>query len=223
MSDVAQRTPTPPGVLVPVPSLARTHSGPGPRPAEGAGAPQGLQLRHLRYLVVLADAGTFHRAAKRLFIAQSTLSQQIRRLEEIVGSPLLRVVLPWRLEESLAVAAAGRLQNAAAAAPAELARLEVAPDAGCSPRGRAGGPGRAGVAAGRGVLAPRPPPGPRRPGLADHQPGDVARGAGGDGHRGIRARGMDPGPRTRWPTTAPSAWPNWSACRSSTGRAAPSP
>src|SRR4029077_13204738 len=129
MSDVAQRTPTPPGVLVPVPSLARTHSGPGPRPAEGAGAPQGLQLRHLRYLVVLADAGTFHRAAKRLFIAQSTLSQQIRRLEEIVGSPLLRVVLPWRLEESLAVAAAARLQNAAAAAQVDLAWLEMPLDA----------------------------------------------------------------------------------------------
>ena len=38
MSEIAQRTPTPPGVLVPVPDLARTHSGPGPRPAEGPGA-----------------------------------------------------------------------------------------------------------------------------------------------------------------------------------------
>ncbi|HJY71899.1 MAG TPA: LysR family transcriptional regulator, partial [Streptosporangiaceae bacterium] len=40
--------------------------------------------------MVLADAGIFHRAADRLFIAQPTLSQQIRRLEEIVGTPLLR-------------------------------------------------------------------------------------------------------------------------------------
>jgi DNA-binding transcriptional LysR family regulator len=52
-------------------------------------APQGLELRHLRYFAAIADAGTFTRAAERLFIAQPTLSQQIRRLEEAVGTPLL--------------------------------------------------------------------------------------------------------------------------------------
>src|SRR6266571_7571990 len=53
-------------------------------------APQGVELRHLRYFVAVADAGTFTRAAERLFIAQPTLSQQMQRLEQVVGTPLLR-------------------------------------------------------------------------------------------------------------------------------------
>ncbi len=39
--------------------------------------------------MAVADAGSFTHAAERIFIAQPTLSQQIRRLEQIVGTPLL--------------------------------------------------------------------------------------------------------------------------------------
>jgi DNA-binding transcriptional LysR family regulator len=75
---------------------------PVPRPADSAEAPQGLELRHLRYFVAVADAGSFTHAAERIFIAQPTLSQQIRRLEQIVGTPLLH-----RRREGLRLTMAG--------------------------------------------------------------------------------------------------------------------
>jgi DNA-binding transcriptional LysR family regulator len=84
--------------------MSRAPAGPAQRPAGGGGAPQGLELRHLRYFVALAEAGSFTHAAERIFIAQPTLSQQIRRLEEIVGAPLLR-----RRRDGLRLTAAGRV------------------------------------------------------------------------------------------------------------------
>src|SRR6201995_37773 len=68
-----------------------------------------IELRHMRYFVALADAGSFTHAAERMFIAQPTLSQQIRRLEEIVGTQLLQ-----RRREGLQLTKAGAvLLNAA--------------------------------------------------------------------------------------------------------------
>src|SRR5689334_17371045 len=82
--------------------MKRTQPEPVPRPADGARAPHGLELRHLRYFVAVADAGSFTHAAEQLFIAQPTLSQQIRRLEETIGTLLLH-----RRRDGVALTAAG--------------------------------------------------------------------------------------------------------------------
>ena len=70
--------------------MERAQAGPRFLPRAAAEAPAGIELRHLRYFVALADAGSFTHAAERVFITQPTLSQQIRRLEEIVGTQLLQ-------------------------------------------------------------------------------------------------------------------------------------
>ncbi|MER7466128.1 transcriptional regulator CynR [Streptomyces sp. NPDC097981] len=48
-----------------------------------------LELRHLRYLLAVAEHGSFTRAAEELHISQPTLSQQIRQLERTVDAQLL--------------------------------------------------------------------------------------------------------------------------------------
>lgn len=47
-----------------------------------------MEIRHLKYMLAVAEERQFHLAAKRLHIAQPALSQNIRQLEEEIGTRL---------------------------------------------------------------------------------------------------------------------------------------
>ncbi|ALS57938.1 LysR family transcriptional regulator [Rathayibacter toxicus] len=47
-----------------------------------------ISVRHLRYVLMIAEAGSVTAAAERLHVAQPSMSQQLRKLEQRLGTPL---------------------------------------------------------------------------------------------------------------------------------------
>jgi LysR family transcriptional regulator, hydrogen peroxide-inducible genes activator len=82
-----------------------------------------MELHQLRYLCAIADTGSFTRAAEHCHVAQPSLSQQISRLEDELGTRLFD-----RLGRSIRLTEAGRafLPHARAVLhQTELARSEI--------------------------------------------------------------------------------------------------
>lgn len=62
-----------------------------------------VEFKQLRYFVAIAESSSFSKAAQKLFISQPALSQQISKLEEQMGIPLIE-----RNTRSVQLTAAGR-------------------------------------------------------------------------------------------------------------------
>ncbi|MFN3750669.1 MAG: LysR substrate-binding domain-containing protein [Thiobacillus sp.] len=75
-----------------------------------------MTLQELKYLVALADHGHFGRAAEACFITQSTLSTQIKKLEDFLGVTLfdrsLKRVTPTPIGKEILAAARSIVEEA---------------------------------------------------------------------------------------------------------------
>jgi DNA-binding transcriptional LysR family regulator len=99
-----------------------------------------MELRHLRYFVAVAEAGSITRAAAVVRVAQPSLSRQLRQLEEEVGEPLFdrsgrraRLTAAGEVFLPLARDLVGRADRATAlmqglAAPDQVTLRVVAPE-----------------------------------------------------------------------------------------------
>jgi DNA-binding transcriptional LysR family regulator len=92
-----------------------------------------MELRQLRYFVMLADTGNFHRAAERLHMSQPPLTVAIRKLEEELGTTLF-----LRSARGVVLTAAGRASlDMARATLAQADRFrEAAREGAAGERGR---------------------------------------------------------------------------------------
>lgn len=63
-----------------------------------------MEFRHLRYFLAVADTRSFTRAAERLHMTQPTLSQQVKQLEQLIGTVLFE-----RGSREIGLTAAGKL------------------------------------------------------------------------------------------------------------------
>lgn len=87
-----------------------------------------MELEHPEYFVTIVQEGSLSRAAERLFMAQPSLSQYVRRLESSIGAQLLR-----RGTQGVTLTQAGKVYyayaqqsiRAAADMRAEIAALEA--------------------------------------------------------------------------------------------------
>jgi DNA-binding transcriptional LysR family regulator len=95
----------------------------GPTAIDAAYTQRRLNLRQLNYFLTIADEGSFSRAAEKLLVAQPSLSQQIKSLEQELGGPLLE-----RFPKGVRLTAAGKAfmgEARASVAHAERARRDA--------------------------------------------------------------------------------------------------
>jgi DNA-binding transcriptional LysR family regulator len=91
-----------------------------------------MELRHIRYFLAVAEEGNFTRAAARVGIGQPPLSQQIRDLEQEIGTDLFR-----RIPQGAVLTEAGQAFLARVRAMPDMAR-EAADEARRAARGETG-------------------------------------------------------------------------------------